>query len=231
MADLVAALQFVVPNTTTPDHDTGWEVVRKCEESSVMLFAPVGVGGGAIKFNPPHIISKEALAEGLEVVPTRRESFAGGAWFETRPSLELALVLAGRSFRRARGLESADRWDVRSPGIAVSQCGRLRFHRAERSGSDHPSRVRDSRRGSHARRRAHPNGLADHLSCRFRTCTAFRLAKSQGEDNRALVEERRDFDKEWSDYRRERREHDEDKDLFGGNPGDPLVDLFKEGPK
>jgi 4-aminobutyrate aminotransferase / (S)-3-amino-2-methylpropionate transaminase / 5-aminovalerate transaminase len=65
---LVAALQFVVPGTTTPDHDTAWEVVRQCVESGVMLFAPVGVGGGAIKINPPLTISKEALLEGLEVV-------------------------------------------------------------------------------------------------------------------------------------------------------------------
>ncbi len=65
---LVAALQFVVPGTTTPDHDTAWEVVRRCVESGVMLFAPVGVGGGAIKINPPLIITKEALLEGLDVV-------------------------------------------------------------------------------------------------------------------------------------------------------------------
>jgi 4-aminobutyrate aminotransferase-like enzyme len=65
---LVAALQFVIPDTRTPDHDTAWEVVRKCVESGVMLFAPVGVGGCAIKINPPLIISKDALLEGLEVV-------------------------------------------------------------------------------------------------------------------------------------------------------------------
>ena len=35
---LVAAIQFVVPNTTTPDHETAWEVVRKCVESGVMMF-------------------------------------------------------------------------------------------------------------------------------------------------------------------------------------------------
>ena len=65
---LVAALQFVVPDTTTPDHDTAWEVVRKCVESGVMLFAPIGVGGGAIKISPPLIISQDGLREGLEVV-------------------------------------------------------------------------------------------------------------------------------------------------------------------
>jgi 4-aminobutyrate aminotransferase/(S)-3-amino-2-methylpropionate transaminase len=65
---LVAALQFVVPGSTTPDHDTAWEVVRKCVESGVMLFAPIGVGGGAIKICPPLVISQEGLLEGLEVV-------------------------------------------------------------------------------------------------------------------------------------------------------------------
>jgi len=75
---LVAALQFVVPGTTTPDHDLAWEVVRKCVESGVMLFAPVGVGGGAIKINPPLIISKEALIEGLDVVSEAVKEFCRG---------------------------------------------------------------------------------------------------------------------------------------------------------
>jgi 4-aminobutyrate aminotransferase-like enzyme len=65
---LVGALQFVAPGTTTPDHDTAWEVVRRCVESGVMLFAPVGVGGGAIKINPPLIITEDAFREGLDVV-------------------------------------------------------------------------------------------------------------------------------------------------------------------
>jgi 4-aminobutyrate aminotransferase-like enzyme len=75
---LVAALQFVVPGTTTPDHDTAWEVVRKCVESGVLLFAPVGVGGGAIKINPPLIISQEALLEGLQVVADAVRAFCTG---------------------------------------------------------------------------------------------------------------------------------------------------------
>jgi 4-aminobutyrate aminotransferase-like enzyme len=65
---LVGALQFVAPGTTTPDHDMAWEVVRRCVESGVLLFAPVGVGGGAIKINPPLVISEDAFREGLDVV-------------------------------------------------------------------------------------------------------------------------------------------------------------------
>ena len=43
-----------------------------------MLFAPVGVGGGAIKINPPLIITKEALCEGLEVVSDAVKAFCAG---------------------------------------------------------------------------------------------------------------------------------------------------------
>ncbi len=65
---LVMALQFVEPGTTTPDPELAFQVVQKSVESGVMLFAPVGVGGGAIKINPPLVVSEEILREGLDVL-------------------------------------------------------------------------------------------------------------------------------------------------------------------
>lgn len=65
---LVMALQFVKPGTTTPDPELAFNVVTKAVERGVMLFAPVGVGGGAIKINPPLIVNKEILQEGLDVI-------------------------------------------------------------------------------------------------------------------------------------------------------------------
>jgi 4-aminobutyrate aminotransferase-like enzyme len=73
---LVGALQFVVPGTTKPDPDIAWEVVRRCVESGVILFAPVGVGGGAIKINPPLIITEDAFREGLDVVLDAVKAFS-----------------------------------------------------------------------------------------------------------------------------------------------------------
>ena len=67
-AGLVMALQFVQPGSTNPDPETAFEVVSRSIEKGVMLFAPVGVGGGAIKINPPLLITEEILKEGLEVI-------------------------------------------------------------------------------------------------------------------------------------------------------------------
>jgi len=65
---LVMALQFVTPGTTVPDPEAAFEVVSKSIERGVMMFAPVGVGGGAIKINPPLVITDQMLREGLEVI-------------------------------------------------------------------------------------------------------------------------------------------------------------------
>ena len=67
-AGLVTALQFVEPDTTTPDPESAFDVVKTSVERGVMLFAPVGVGGGAVKINPPLNITEDILREGLEVI-------------------------------------------------------------------------------------------------------------------------------------------------------------------
>ena len=67
-AGLVIALQFVEPGTTNPDPELAFEVVSRAVERGVMLFAPVGVGGGAIKINPPLVVTEEILREGLDVI-------------------------------------------------------------------------------------------------------------------------------------------------------------------
>ena len=65
---LVAALQFTEPGTTDPVSEAAWEMVLRAVQRGVMLFAPVGVGGCAIKINPPLVINEEALTEGLDVL-------------------------------------------------------------------------------------------------------------------------------------------------------------------
>ena len=67
-AGLVAAVQFTHPGTTDPNPDLTFDVTKKCIEKGVMLFAPVGVGGCAIKLNPPLCISREAILEGVAVL-------------------------------------------------------------------------------------------------------------------------------------------------------------------
>jgi len=65
---LVAALQFTKNGTTEPDPEPAWQFVLRAVQKGVMLFAPVGVGGCAVKLNPPLTIGAEALREGLGVL-------------------------------------------------------------------------------------------------------------------------------------------------------------------
>ena len=65
---LVGALQFTKPGTTEPAPDPAWHMVWESIKRGVMLFAPVGVGGSAIKINPPLIITEDAMLEGLGVM-------------------------------------------------------------------------------------------------------------------------------------------------------------------
>jgi 4-aminobutyrate aminotransferase/(S)-3-amino-2-methylpropionate transaminase len=67
-AGLVVALQFTKPGTTDPDPEPAWEMVQKAIQRGVMLFAPVGVGGCAVKLNPPLTITQDALEEGISVL-------------------------------------------------------------------------------------------------------------------------------------------------------------------
>ena len=65
---LVAAIQFTQPGTTEPNPDLAFEVTRQCINKGLLLFAPVGVGGCAIKLNPPLCITEDALLEGIGVI-------------------------------------------------------------------------------------------------------------------------------------------------------------------
>ena len=71
---LVGALQFTEPGTTEPAPTVAREMVKRAVQQGVMLFAPVGVGGCAVKINPPLLICEEALREGLGVLEAIAES-------------------------------------------------------------------------------------------------------------------------------------------------------------
>lgn len=67
-AGLVGAVQFTKPGTTQSDPDSAWELVKRAYQRGIMLFAPVGVGGCAVKINPPLVITEDALREGIDVL-------------------------------------------------------------------------------------------------------------------------------------------------------------------
>jgi 4-aminobutyrate aminotransferase/diaminobutyrate-pyruvate transaminase/4-aminobutyrate aminotransferase/(S)-3-amino-2-methylpropionate transaminase len=65
---LVAGVLCVKPGTKEPDGDLAWEIVRRCFEKGVLMFAPVGLAGATVKICPPLVITAEALEESVGVL-------------------------------------------------------------------------------------------------------------------------------------------------------------------
>ena len=62
---LVAGLHMVRRGTREPDGDIAFAIVEKAFQKGLLLFAPVGFGGGTVKISPPLTITQEAILEGL----------------------------------------------------------------------------------------------------------------------------------------------------------------------
>ncbi len=63
---LVAGVACVKPGGKEPDGDLAWKVVERSIEKGVLMFSPVGYGGGTVKICPPLTITEPALRESLE---------------------------------------------------------------------------------------------------------------------------------------------------------------------
>ncbi len=77
---LVAGLSCVLPGTREPDADLAWEVVRRTVEKGVLMFSPVGFGGGTVKIAPPLVITEAAMFDGLSAL---EEAFAEATLAQT----------------------------------------------------------------------------------------------------------------------------------------------------
>ena len=68
---LVYALMALKDRTTMePDDDLAFEIVHRCFENGLLMFAPVGRGGGTVKISPPLCITADAIDEGVDVLST-----------------------------------------------------------------------------------------------------------------------------------------------------------------
>ncbi len=65
---LVAGVACVKPGTKEPDADLAFEVIQRCIEKGVLMFSPVGFGGGTVKISPPLMITAEAIEESCAVL-------------------------------------------------------------------------------------------------------------------------------------------------------------------
>jgi len=71
---MVYGIHVIEPGTERPDGARAFEIVRRCFESGLLMFAPVGFGGATLKICPPLITTEEAIMEGLTVLES---AFAG----------------------------------------------------------------------------------------------------------------------------------------------------------
>jgi len=70
---LVAGVHCTKPNEKKPDAALAREVIWRCATKGVLLFSPVGFGGGTVKICPPLVLTEEACLESCAVL---EEAFA-----------------------------------------------------------------------------------------------------------------------------------------------------------
>ena len=74
---LVAGVACVRRGSKEPDSDLAWNVVERCSEKGVLLFAPVGYGGATVKICPPLVINEPAMRESLAANTNARAATSG----------------------------------------------------------------------------------------------------------------------------------------------------------
>ncbi|MDZ7618534.1 MAG: aspartate aminotransferase family protein [Patescibacteria group bacterium] len=65
---LVASLHIVRPGGIEADGEQATNIVMRCVEKGLMMFAPVGFGGASVKVSPPLGVLEEPLREGIAVL-------------------------------------------------------------------------------------------------------------------------------------------------------------------
>jgi 4-aminobutyrate aminotransferase / (S)-3-amino-2-methylpropionate transaminase / 5-aminovalerate transaminase len=65
---LVAGVCCLIPGTREPDGKLAWDVVERSVEKGLLMFSPVGPGGGTIKISPPLVITEPAIVESVAVL-------------------------------------------------------------------------------------------------------------------------------------------------------------------
>ena len=70
---LVGGVLMVEPGSKSPAPAAAQAINEACFRKGLLMFAPVGLGGGCIKIAPPLVTPAAALNEGLDVL---EEAFA-----------------------------------------------------------------------------------------------------------------------------------------------------------
>jgi 4-aminobutyrate aminotransferase-like enzyme len=76
---MVAGVHLVKPGTDLePDGEAAFDIVERCMEKGLLMFAPVGTGGGSVKIAPPLCTGEEELKDGLGAFEEAVSEVLGG---------------------------------------------------------------------------------------------------------------------------------------------------------
>ncbi len=78
---MVASVLIEDPETRKPDRGLAFDIVRRSVEKGVLMFAPVGVGGGSVKICPPLMMTVDAVDDSVAGL---REAVAEAVAAKTR---------------------------------------------------------------------------------------------------------------------------------------------------
>jgi 4-aminobutyrate aminotransferase/diaminobutyrate-pyruvate transaminase/4-aminobutyrate aminotransferase/(S)-3-amino-2-methylpropionate transaminase len=70
---LVAGVHCVHPGGISPNGPLAADIVQRCWHKGLLMFNPVGFGGGTVKISPPLVITEAAILESTAVL---EEAFA-----------------------------------------------------------------------------------------------------------------------------------------------------------
>lgn len=65
---LVAGVHCVQPGGISPNGPLAAEIVKRCWQKGLLMFNPVGFGGGTVKISPPLVITEAAILESTAVL-------------------------------------------------------------------------------------------------------------------------------------------------------------------
>jgi len=93
---LVGGMQIIKAGRKEPNADLAHDIVERCFQKGLLMFAPVGAWGQTVKIAPPLTIPRDALEEGLAVLAEAIDEVATGSVDSAKSSAQKPIPASSR---------------------------------------------------------------------------------------------------------------------------------------